>query len=91
MLLLKDCFWIGFYKKITFDAYNAKKDIPELLIVHSHEEDVVQKFKETIIYKEIIEAEINKNVFTKWVDSMVNSKWDEKVESENEEKKFADE
>ena len=68
------------------DLYNVKSDIPEKLDIKENEEKEMKKFKERVIYKEILAAEKERQVFSEWADFNVNAKWEKKgTDSEIEE------
>lgn len=56
--------------RMFFTGYNYKTDIPEKLVVTESEEELVQKFKENTIYKQILTASEEDKVFETWLEKV---------------------
>jgi len=46
-----------FLDRVTFEAYNKKRDIPEQIVFNESEEKDIVEFKQNIIYPAILNAE----------------------------------
>mmetsp|Transcript_40621 Transcript_40621/g.36060 ORF Transcript_40621/g.36060 Transcript_40621/m.36060 type:complete len:134 (+) Transcript_40621:751-1152(+) len=58
--------------KVTFEAYNRKKDIPESLELNTQEEEHLEDFKRKIIYPSVIEAEKKDKSFSSWLEEVIS-------------------
>ena len=53
--------------KLNFDSYNKKNGIAETMELKDDENLRLENFKMSAIYKEVLDAEEERGVFTKWI------------------------